>query len=313
MRIVFWGTPDFAVPSLSALLGEGHDVVGVVTQPDRPAGRGRELRASPVKRIALDEGIPVLQPDRARGREFLSQLGDLAPELSVVIAYGQILRAEVLQLPARGSVNVHASLLPALRGAAPINWSIMNGDDRTGITVMRMVEKLDAGPILFQVAEPLGPEETANDLRLRLSEVAAEALIEALALLELGELNERPQDDARATFAPKLTRDVARVNWAQPAVKVSAQIRGLDSIPGAWTTLGGEEIKVYRPLVEDDPASGEPGTVLRVEAGDPAQGLQIACGTGALWIREVKPAGKRRMTTADWLRGRRVEPGERFA
>ena len=312
MRIVFWGTPDFAVPALSALLGEAHDVVGVVTQPDRPAGRGRELRASPVKRVALDEGIPVLQPDRARGREFLSQLRDLAPELSVVIAYGQILRAEVLQLPVRGSINVHASLLPALRGAAPINWSIMNGDERTGVTVMRMVEKLDAGPILFQVAEPIGPDETAADLRLRLSELAAEALIEALALLELNELNEREQDDSRATYAPKLTREVARVDWTRPAAQVSAQMRGLDSIPGAWTTLNGEELKLYRPLIEDDPAGGEPGTVLRVEPGDPAQGMQVACGTGALWVREVKPAGKRRMTTADWLRGHGLTVGQRF-
>src|SRR5690606_30408622 len=190
MKILFWGTPEFAVPSLRALLGEGHDVVGVVTQPDRPAGRGRVLQAPPIKVVARDEGLLVLQPERARGPEFLERIAALEPELSVVVAYGQILRREVLDAPALGSINVHASLLPELRGAAPINWAIIRGHERTGITIMRMVEEMDAGPVLLQVAEPIGPDETAADLTARLSEVGAAALVEALMLLEAGELTE---------------------------------------------------------------------------------------------------------------------------
>src|SRR5688500_7988793 len=180
MRILFWGTPDFAVPSLCALLGEGHEVVGVVTQPDRPAGRGQEIRKSAVKGIALEEKLAVLQPERAHGAEFIAQVRALEPEISVVIAYGQILRQEILDLPARGSINAHASLLPELRGAAPINWAIVRGYENTGVTVMRMVEKMDAGPILLQVEEPIGADETAPDLWGGLREISAEALIETL-------------------------------------------------------------------------------------------------------------------------------------
>src|SRR5690606_83163 len=175
MRVVFWGTPDFAIPSLRALLGEGHDVVGVVTQPDRPAGRGRTVQAPPVKRVALEEGIPVLQPERARGDAFLAQLRALEPDISVVVAYGQILRREVLELPPLGSINVHASLLPELRGAAPINWAIIRGYRETGVTIMRMVERMDAGPILYQVRVPIAEDERAGDLWTRLSEVGAAA------------------------------------------------------------------------------------------------------------------------------------------
>ena len=312
MRILFWGTSEFAVPSLAALLGEGHDVVGVVTQPDRPAGRGRELRASPVKQLAEDERLPVLQPERARGEAFLEQIAALEPELSVVVAYGQILKRDVLELPPRGSVNLHASLLPRLRGAAPINWAIMQGDDVTGVTVMRMVEQLDAGPILRQVEEPIGPDETAADLFVRLSELGAEALLEALTLMELGELPERAQDESEATYAPKLDRATARIDWSASALEVGRKLRGLDAVPGAWTMHRGAELKLFRPQLADDERAGAPGTVLRVEPSDPAQGMLVACGGGALWVREAAPAGKRRMTVSEWARGRGVEPGDRF-
>jgi methionyl-tRNA formyltransferase len=313
VRILFWGTPEFAVPSLQALLGEGHEVVGVVTRPDRPAGRGRAVHEPPVKPVAVREGIPVLQPERPRGDEFMEWVTSLAPALSVVVAYGQILRREVLDLPPLGSVNVHASLLPALRGAAPINWAIIRGHTETGITVMRMVEKMDAGPILTQVAEPIGEDETFRDLSLRLSELGAQALIEALALLELGDLSETEQDDAAATFAPRLLRDDARIDWSLDAAGLDCLIRGLDDVPGGWSTLGGREVKLFRPqpapALDHDAA---PGTVLETRAHDPTTGMLIAAGEGAVWVREVQPPGKRRMTSAEWVRGRGTEPGQVF-
>lgn len=313
MRILFWGTPDFAVPALRALLGEVHEVVGVVTQPDRPAGRGRAPRPSQVKLLAEEEGVPVLQPERARGPEFLAAARALEPDLSVVVAYGQILKREVLDLPRLGSINVHASLLPELRGAAPINWAIRLGHQKTGITIMRMVEQMDAGPILHQVEEPIGDEETASDLAGRLSELGAEALIEALALLELGELKEREQDESRATFAPRLTRANTRIEWHDNAVAIGRHIRSLDAVPGAWTEHRGNDLKLFRPLPEPEyEHEAEPGTVLHVHGTDAAEGMRIACGTGALLVREVKPAGRRRMTTAEWVRGRGIEEGERL-
>ncbi len=314
MRILFWGTPDFALPSLAALLGEGHDVVGVVTQPDRHRGRGRTLTAPPVKQFAENEMLPVLQPERARSADFVDVIRKLEPELSVVVAYGQILSREVLDVPSFGSVNVHASLLPALRGAAPVNWALIRGHRTTGITTMRMVEALDAGPILMQVEEPILPEETASDLTVRLSELGAETLIETLALMEAGALDARPQDDAAATYAPRIARDDARVDWARPAAAVADHVRGMDSVPGAWTLLAGEEVKVYRPRVAG-PGVGtaaEPGTVVAAEPSHVEEGLLVACADGALWLREVKPAGKRRMTAAEWVRGRGARPGDRL-
>ncbi|HEX7089627.1 MAG TPA: methionyl-tRNA formyltransferase [Longimicrobiales bacterium] len=313
MRILFWGTPEFSIPSLRALLGEGHEVVGVVTQPDRPAGRGRALQPPPVKRIAEAERLPVLQPEKARGPEFVGQIAALEPEVSVVVAYGQILKREVLDVPPLGSINVHASLLPELRGAAPINWAIIRGHERTGITIMRMVEQMDAGPILFQVPEPIGPEETASDLAARLSEVGAAALVEALVLLEAGELTPVEQEHAAATFAPRITRADARLDWTLDAVDVARWMRGLDESPGAWTTCGDLELKVYRPLpVPEHAHDAAPGTVLEARTYDPAQSLLVACGRGAVWVREVKPAGRRRMTAAEWLRGRALAPGDRL-
>ena len=316
MRVVFWGTPEFALPTLGALLGEGHDLVAVVTQPDRPRGRGRSLAAAPVKEFALTESIPVLQPEKARSPELVAQLEELAPELSVVVAYGQILSRALLDAPVRGSVNLHPSLLPKLRGAAPINWAIIRGYDVTGVTTMRMTEALDAGPILRQVAEPIHQGETATDLTVRLSEIGAEIMIETLALMEFGELEERPQNDDEATYAPMIGRDDAHVDWAAPAPTVANQVRGLDAVPGAWTILNDEtELKVYRPAVADE-AHAEPdavpGTVLDAVPSHPEEGLLVACDEGAVWIREVKPAGKRRMNAADWLRGRGAEPGDRL-
>jgi methionyl-tRNA formyltransferase len=313
MRVLFWGTPDFALPALRALLGEGHDVAAVVTQPDRPAGRGRGVRPSPVKLVALEEQLPVLQPERARDADFIAAIRALEPEISVVVAYGQILRREVLDIPALGSINVHASLLPELRGAAPINWAIRLGHEQTGITIMRMVEKMDAGPILRQVVEPIPAGETASDLWTRLSELGAAALVETLMLLELGSLEEQEQDESRATYAPRLTRESTRVDWQLSAIEVDRHIRAMDAMPGAWTLYRGSELKLFRP--EPEPGrthDAAPGTVLDAYPADVAAGMRVACGGGTVLIREVKPQGRRRMTTAEWVRGRGITAGERL-
>ncbi len=310
MKILFWGTPDFAVPALRALGEEGHDIVGVVTQPDRPAGRGRELRASAVKTEALDESFKVLEPESARADDFVQEIASLGADLSVVVAYGQILSREVLDVPAMGSVNLHASLLPELRGAAPINWAIVRGDTVTGVTVMRMVEQMDAGPILFQVEEPIGPEETASDLRMRLSEVGAAALVEALALLEAGVIEAREQDESRATYAPKVDRATARIDWACESAAVSDFIRGMDAVPGAWSELEGNPVKLFRP--EADPEvvpDARPGTILEA---DRDTGLLVATADGAVGIGEVQPPGKQRMGAGAWILGRGATAGQRF-
>lgn len=308
MRVLFWGTPEFAVPALRALGEEGHDVVGVVTQPDRPAGRGRELRASAVKLEAQEEGIPVLQPERAVGEEFMAELRALEPEISVVVAYGQILKPEVLDLPRHGSVNIHGSLLPELRGAAPIHWAIIRGHDETGVTIMRMEAGLDSGPMLVRVPEPIRADQTTSELAFQLAELGAEALVAALLLLEAGEIELVPQDHDRATFAPKITREMARLDWSLPALELTRWIRGLDDTPGAWTKIeGGDTVKLFRPRVEQH--TGTPGEVLAV---DEEVGILVAAGDCAVRVREVQPAGRRRMDAGEWIRGRGITVGQRL-
>lgn len=308
MKVLFWGTPAFALPALRSLSEEGHVVVGVVTQPDRPAGRGREVAMSPVKQEALAEGIPVLQPEKARGDEFLAQIRALDADISVVVAYGQILKPEVLAVPRLGSVNIHASLLPELRGAAPIQWAIVRGHAASGVTIMRMEAGLDSGPMLMRVEEPIAPEESAGELGARLAEIGAEALVEVLALMEGDGIVEEPQDHARATYAPKVDRETAHIDWSKPADEVALWIRGMDDVPGAWSTLGARgPVKFFRPKVVNE-SGGFPGEV--IEAGD--EGVLIACGMGAVRVREVQPPGKRRMPAGDWVRGRGVAVGDRF-
>lgn len=329
MKILFWGTPDFAVPSLRALDDEGFDVVGVVTQPDRPAGRGRKLTPSPVKQVALEAGFPVLTPDRPRGEDFMDQVRALDPDISVVVAYGHILRPEVLELPPMGSINVHASLLPELRGAAPINWAIARGHESTGVTVMRMVEAMDAGAVIHRVEEPILPDETAGELTVRLSELGAQALVEALAFLSAGVAEEVAQDHDSATYAPKIDRDTARIDWDRPADEVSAHVRAMDPIPGAWSLLDDAPVKLFRPVVWSDeeveglapdgpannggpkvaPGDTRPGTVVATIA---EEGVIVAAGQGGVAFHEVQPPGKRRMDASDWINGRGVEPGQRF-
>jgi methionyl-tRNA formyltransferase len=289
---------------------EGHEVVGVVTQPDRPKGRGRRMAPSPVKNLAVEEGLPVLTPERPRGPAFEEQVRALNPDLSVVVAYGHILRPEILAIPPAGAVNVHASMLPELRGAAPVNWAILRGMKTTGVTIMRMEEGLDTGPVIFQTPEEIGPTETATELGTRLSEVGAEALIEALALLEAGVAEEREQDHARATYAPKIDREMARIDWSRDSRSLSWHLRGLDAVPGAWTTLHGEPIKLFGPTPEPSmPHGSPPGTVL---AAAPGEGLLVACGTGALRMGEIHPPGGRRMRVDAWIRGHGLPDGVRF-
>lgn len=309
MRILFWGTPDFGLPSLDALEEAGHDIVGVVTNPDRPAGRGRRLQASPVKRWAEARGVPVLQPERPRGEEFEAAVRELDPRLSVVAAYGQILRDEILALPPLDSINVHASLLPRLRGAAPVNWAIIRGDEESGVTIMRMVRELDAGPVLARAAVPIGPETTAGDLYARLSALGGEILPPVVEALAAGTAVETPQEHALATYAPKLDRATARLDWSLPATDVARWMRGCDPWPGAWTRLGDLAVQCFRPAVEALEREAAAGTVLEADA---RAGLLVAATDGAVRVGEVKPAGSRRMEAAAWIRGHGSLEGERF-
>ena len=309
MRLLFWGTPEFAAPPLRALIGEGHEVVGVVTQPDRPQGRSRStLVPSPVKQVALEEGIPVLQPARPRGDEFLAEIRALQPELSVVVAYGHLLRDEVITLPPRGTLNIHASLLPRWRGAAPIQAALLAGDAETGVTIMQMVRALDAGPMLLTLPTPIAPGETGGELTERLSELGAEAIVEAVTLLELGELTATPQDDAASTYAPKIDRTSARLDWTRPAAEVGRAIQAYDPKPGAWGLVRDAEVRCFGARLLPD-RRGDAGEVL--EVGE--LGMVVACGDGAVAIESVHPAGRRRLASLDWAQGRGIAVGDRWA
>ena len=301
MRIVFWGTPDFATPALRALVGEGHDVVAVVTQPDRPRERGGRNRSaldpSPVKQVALEEGIPVLQPERPRGEAFIAELRALEPDVSVVVAYGHILVREVIDLPRLGTLNIHASLLPLYRGAAPIQAAIRDGRAETGVSIMRMVPALDAGPVILALPVEIMPDETAGELQLRLAEVGAEGIVEALAMLDIGGAPEQPQDDALVTYAKKIDRAGAQVDWSQPAAVVQRLVRAYDPKPGAWTRLGDAEVRLFGARVAGS-LHGTPGTILVADE----DGIAVACGEGAVRIAEVHVAGRRRQRAVEWIR-----------
>jgi methionyl-tRNA formyltransferase len=313
MRVLFWGTSAFAVPSLRALVGEGFEVAGVVTQPDRPVGRSRSrAQSSPVKQAALEFDLsPVLQPEKPRGAEVLATLRALEPDISVVAAYGHILPRDVIDLPSLGTVNVHASLLPKLRGAAPIQAAIREGFLETGVTIMRMVPALDAGPIVLQARTPIAEDETYGELHLRLSELGALALIEALTLLELGQASERPQDENLATHAPKITRDATRIPWREGCGVVARHVRAYDPEPGALTTLHAADVKLFGATATEeagDEGGISVGQVLRLDDA----GMLIATGAGAVRIADAQPAGKRRLTVQEWARGRGVKVGDVF-
>ena len=313
LQVVFFGTPEFAVPTLDALLRSRHTVVGVVTQPDRPRGRGQKTSPPPVKSRALKAGLPVLQPERLKDTAFLERLTALGAHLGVVAAYGKILTDAVLATPPLGLINVHASLLPRYRGAAPVHRAIIAGERETGVTIMRVVKALDAGPMLSTVHRAIGPDETSDEVERDLSRVGAELLVSTTNDLAAGRSCETPQDDAAATYAHRLTKDDGIIVWSWPAGRVHDLVRGLHPWPHAFTFHAGRRLILRRSTVV--PADGDapgsdapPGTILEAAGGR----LIVATGGGRLGLTEIQVEGKRAMGAREFLAGHRVTAGERF-
>jgi methionyl-tRNA formyltransferase len=300
MRLIFLGTPAFAVPSLERLVNAGHDVLLVVTQPDRPLGRGLRTSMSPVKEAALRLGIPVAQPERVRRPEAVETLRSLAPDLMVVVGYGQIIPQSVIDIPPHGIVNVHASLLPQYRGAAPIQWAIANGETRTGVTTMRIDAGLDTGDILLARDTEIGPEETAVDLSARLAALGADLLIETLGGIEAGRVVPHKQDPAQATLAPILKKENGLIDWNRPAGALHNQIRAMQPWPGAYTAFRGQTLHIWRARVAEASRPAPPGRLLRLRP------VTIACGEGGLELLEMQLEGRRRMPAADFANGHRL-------
>lgn len=303
MRILFMGTPEFAVASLRRLVEDGHEICGVFTQPDKPKNRGHKLAFSPVKEYALTKNLPVFQPVSLKGGEALELLRSLAPELTVVAAYGQLLPDDILNVPPLGSVNVHSSLLPRYRGAAPINWAILNGETETGVTIMYMARALDAGDIILQKSTPIGAEEDAQSLTERLAELGAEALSETVRALAAGTAARTPQNESLSTYAPKLEKGLSPIDWTRSAHEIACQVRGLIPWPCATTdVISGEPMKLYS-VEELDQATGlQPGA----RAAEGKQGIDIACGDGKLLrVRELQAQGGKRMSAWAYLMGHR--------
>jgi methionyl-tRNA formyltransferase len=303
IRTVFMGTPDFALETLEGLFDAGVNLCAVYTQPDRPKGRGNKLSAPPVKELAIARGIPVFQPVKLRDPLVVEELRALAPDLIVVVAYGQILPKSVLGIPRYGCINVHASLLPRYRGAAPINQAVIDGEEVAGVTTMVMDVGLDTGAMLIKRATPIGPEETAGELHDRLALLGREAMEETLERLCAGTLKAEAQDDALSTYAPMMKKEDGRIDWSRSAQAIHNQVRGLDPWPGAFTHLDGEVLKLARTRPEA--GEGEPGTVF--SAG--SDGVRIACGEGILLVRELQLPGKRRLAARDFLQGKPLSPG----
>jgi methionyl-tRNA formyltransferase len=296
MRIVFAGTPEFAVPALRALIASGNPPCTVYTQPDRPAGRGRKIAASPVKQLADEYSIPVLQPESLKGPEELERLRDLAPDLMVVVAYGMILPTPILAVPRLGCVNIHASLLPRWRGAAPIQRAILAGDTETGVTLMRIEPRLDAGPMLGKRSCPIGGDDTAATLHDRLAGLGAELLIEWLPELAAGRRPGEVQDERLVTYAEKIDKSEARIDWQQAAIPICRRVRAFNPWPVAETTLEGTVLRIWSAQALDTPPDAPPGTIV----ANP-RSLDVACGQGTLRILEIQAPGKRRMRAADFL------------
>ena len=305
MRIVFMGTPDFAVPSLQALIDAGHDVCAVYTQPDKPQGRKQILTAPPVKTLALEHDIPVFQPNTLKNEDEQARLRELAPEVIIVVAYGKLLPKAVLDIPPHGCINVHGSLLPRWRGAAPIQWAVIAGDEMAGVTTMQMAEGLDTGDMLLTYKTKVGEKETAGELFDRLAQSGAELLTQTL--VKLDEITPRPQDDAQSCYAHMLDKQMAVIDWSKSAHEIDCLIRGLNPWPIALTTLSGERLKVF--AAEKAAGNGEPGTVLEA---DPKKGLTVACGEGALKLTEIQLVGGKRMKATDFLRGHAIEVGTKL-
>lgn len=310
MRIVFFGTPAFAVPTLAALLASSHQVVGVVTQPDKPRGRGQKVTDAPVKALAVERGLTVLQPERLKRDHFDTEFTALGAELGVVAAYGKILPQWLLDAPARGMINVHASLLPKYRGAAPVHRAVINGDSETGVTIMRVVKELDAGPMMGQVRRPIGIDESSDVVERALAALGAELLIDVVDAIDRGPVDEVQQDESQATYAPRLSKDEGLLDFTLPALAIHNRIRGLRPWPTAYTFLRGTRLVIHQARVSERPAGGaEPG--MCITAG--ASGITIACGdNGAVDVLQLQPEGRRSMSARDYLAGHGVLAGQRF-
>ena len=305
-RILFMGTPEFAVQTLKCLVKSGYPVIGVVTQPDRPQGRGRAMAPSPVKILADDLGLTVFQPDRVRDPSFLETFWDLAPDLVIVAAFGQILPKEIILAPKLGCINIHPSLLPKYRGAAPINWALIRGEEKTGVSIMRMDEGVDSGAILLQEETPIGPSETFGMLHDRLAQMGAELLLIALAMLQANTLQPRPQDDRLATTAPRISREDGLIHWKNDHIKIVSLIRGLSPHPCAYTTIDGKQLKIFIASAQKAAVTEAPGTVV----GETSAGLRVAAGNGFVLLEELQLEGKKRLAVRDFLRGVRIAPGK---
>ena len=303
MRILFMGTPEFAVASLRRLVEDGHEICGVFTQPDKPKNRGHKLTFSPVKEYALTQNLPVYQPLKMRDGEAEALVKQLAPELIVVAAYGKILPEEILNTPPYGSINVHSSLLPKYRGAAPINWAILDGEAETGVSIMYMAKELDAGDVILQKTTPIGEQEDAQALTARLAELGAQALSEAVEALRNGTASRTPQDASRQTYASMLSREMSPIDWNRTARQINCQVRGLIPWPCATTELAGQRFKIYETALGRETAAA-PGTVL--SAGK--QGIDVACGDGrSLYLTQLQAEGGKRMAAAAYLLGHPME------
>ncbi|MBI4291651.1 MAG: methionyl-tRNA formyltransferase [Betaproteobacteria bacterium] len=307
MKLIFAGTPEFAARALAALMGSGHQVALVLTQPDRPSGRGMKTSASPVKRLAQESHVPVTQPATLKDTETQQLLRAVGADVMVVAAYGLILPPAVLDIPRLGAINIHASLLPRWRGAAPIPRALLAGDPETGISIIKLDAGLDTGPVLLRHAIAIEDEDDAGSLHDRLAELGAKLVVQVLDRLEEGRLEPTPQPAQGATYAPKLDKNEARIDWARPAVEIWRKIRAFNPFPGALARLGGEDIKIWRAQLAK--ADGSPGEIL--EVGD--RGILVACGRGSVRILELQRAGARRLAAGEFLRGQRLNPGERFA
>ena len=303
MKIIFMGTPEFAVPSLRALIESGEDIVAVVTQPDKPKGRGLEIVLPPTKVLAEKHGIPVLQPAKIKTEEFFNELKKFSADLICVTAYGKILPKNILDLPPHGCINVHASLLPKYRGAAPINWAIIRGEKVTGITTMKMDEGMDTGDMLLKEEVPIDDEDTGDTLSEKLSEIGARLLIETIRLLKEGKLNPIPQDHSQATYAPMLKKEDGKIDWQKSAEEIRNLIRGALPWPGSYTNLEGKLLKIYKVRLAG--GEGKPGEVIKSESGI----LRVATGKGALDILKLQIEGGKKLETQVFLRGRRIEEG----
>ncbi len=309
LRVVFFGTPQFAVPTLDHLLSSRHDVVGVVTQPDRPRGRGQAVTDAPVKARALAAGLPVLQPTTLKDPTVVAALAALSADIGVVAAYGKILTDAVLTTPRLGMINVHASLLPRHRGAAPIHRAVMAGDAVTGVTIMRVVKALDAGAMLATVERPIGIDDTSDLVERDLAEMGAALLVDTLNRLSHGPVEETPQDDAASTYAHRLTKDDGIVQWERPATELHNQIRGLYPWPHAYSFIQGRRVILWKSAARPAETSGAPGEIVRI---DP-DGIVVATGAGTLTLTEVQAEGKRVLKSRDFLAGQRLSVGDRFS